>query len=101
MPTTTKLLFRGAATTNTATVLYTVPSVTTTIVTDVVVVNTAAAAGTFTLALAGTALATTVAIPAYDTTVIPLRQVLTAANTLTGGASAITISFHISGIELT
>jgi len=101
MATTSKALFRGAATTSVGTVLYTVPSVTTTVVTDVIVTNTAAAAGTFTLGLAGTNLATTVAIAANDTTAIPIKQVLATTNTITGGASAVTINFHISGIEIT
>jgi hypothetical protein len=100
MATTTKALFRGAATTNTATTLYTVPASTTTVVTDIIVVNTAASAGTFTLALAGTSLATTVAVSANDSTVSPIKQVLVATNTIQGGASATTINFHISGVEI-
>ena len=100
MATLSKALFRGAATTTVGTTLYTVPSATTTVVTDIVVTNTAGTAGTFTLALAGTSLATTVAVAANDSTVIPLKQVLATTNTITGGASAVTINFHISGIEL-
>jgi hypothetical protein len=100
MATLTKALFRGAATTNTATTLYTVPSSTTTIVTDIVVTNTAGSAGTFTLGLAGTSLATTVAIAANDSTVISIKQVLATTNVITGGASATSINFHISGVEI-
>jgi hypothetical protein len=100
MATLTKALFRGAATTTVGTTLYTVPASTTAVVTDIVVTNTAASAGTFTLGLAGTSLATTVAVAANDSTVISLKQVLAATNTITGGASAVTINFHISGIEL-
>ena len=100
MPTTPKALFRGAATTTVGTTLYTVPSATTTIVTSIVVTNTAGTAGTFTMGLAGTNLATTVAIPANDSTVIDIKQVLTATQTITGGASATTINFHISGVEI-
>jgi hypothetical protein len=101
MPTTTsKALFRGAATTTTTTVLYTVPASTTAVVTDIVVTNTASGAGTFTLALDGVSLATTVTVGAYDSTVIPLKQTLATAKTITGGASATTINFHISGVEI-
>jgi hypothetical protein len=100
MATLTKALFRGAATTTTTTTLYTVPASTTTVVTDIIVVNTASSAGTFTLALAGTSLATTVAVGANDSTVIPIKQVLVATNTIQGGASATTINFHISGVEI-
>lgn len=100
MATVTKALFRGAATTNTATVLYTVPASTTTIVTNIAVNNTAASAATFTLGLAGTALHTTTAIAANTTVYIDCKQVLSATNTITGGASATTVSFHISGVEV-
>lgn len=100
MATTSKTLFRGAATTTTSTTLYTVPSATTTVVTNIVVTNTASSAGTFTLGLGGTNLATTVAIAANDSTVIDLKQVLTATQTITGGASATTINFHIGGVEI-
>jgi hypothetical protein len=100
MPTISKALFRGAATTTTTTTLYTVPSATTTVVTDIVVTNTAGSAGTFTLALAGTSIATTVAVAANDSTIISLKQTLAATNTIQGGASATTINFHISGVEI-
>jgi hypothetical protein len=101
MATTSKTLFRGAATTNTATTLYTVPSLTTTVVTNIIITNTAAATGTFTLGLGGTNLATTVTVGANDSTVLDMKQVLTAAQTITGGASATTINFHIAGVEIT
>jgi hypothetical protein len=100
MATTTKVLFRGAATTTVGTTLYTVPASTTTVVSNIAVVNTAATAGTFDLALNGTKLATTQAIAANSTAYIDLKQVLVATNTITGGASAVTINFHISGVEI-
>jgi hypothetical protein len=100
MATTSKTLFRGAATTDTTTVLYTVPSATTSVITSIVVTNTAGAAGDFTLAFAGTNFATTVTVGAYDSTVIDIKQPLIATETITGGASAITVNFHISGVEI-
>jgi hypothetical protein len=100
MATTSKALFRGAATTSTGTTLYTVPASTTTVVTSIIVTNTSASAGTFTLALAGTNLGTTIAVGGNDSTVIDLKQTLVATNTITGGASATTINFHISGVEI-
>jgi hypothetical protein len=99
MPTTTKALFRGAAATS-STTLYTVPSATTTVVSDILVANTAGSAGTFTLALNGVSMGTTVAIGANDTTSIQLKQVLSATHTITGLASATSINFHISGVEI-
>lgn len=100
MATTSKALFRGAATTTVGTTLYTVPSATTTVVTNIAVTNTAATAGTFTIGLAGTALHTTAAIAANSTAYIDCKQVLNATNVITGGASATTINFHISGVEI-
>lgn len=100
MAVTSKTLFRGAATTTTTTTLYTVPASTTTVVSSIVVTNTAGSAGTFTLSLNGTKIAETVTVGSYDSTVIDLKQVLTATQTIQGGASAATINFHISGVEI-
>lgn len=100
MATTSKTLFRGAATVTTTTLLYTVPASTTAVVTEIMVVNTAGASGTFTMALDDVSIATTVTVGAYDSTVIPLKQVLTTTKTIKGGASATTINFHISGVEI-
>lgn len=104
MATATKVLARRAATTTLTTVQYTVPASTTTIVTNIAVTNTAASAGTFTIAMGPSAgqvaLHTTTAIAANSTAYIDLKQVLEATNTITGGASATTINFHISGVEV-
>lgn len=100
MPNTPKTLFRGAATTTTSTTLYTVPASTTAVVTSIVVTNTASSSATFTMGLAGTNLATNVSVGAVDSTVIDLKQVLTATQTITGGASATTVNFHIAGVEI-
>jgi hypothetical protein len=100
MATTSKALFRGAATTNTATTLYTVPSATVTVVTNIVITNTSSSAGTFTLALGGTNFGTLIAVGGNDSTVIDIKQPLTATQTITGGASATSINFHISGVEI-
>jgi hypothetical protein len=100
MPSTPKTLFRGAATTTVGTTLYTVPAATTTVVTSIVVTNTALAPATFTLGLGGTNFATTVTVGAIDSTVIDVKQTLAATQTITGGASATTVNFHISGVEI-
>ena len=92
-------MFRGAAATSNTT-LYTVPSATTAVVTDIVVTNTAGSAGTFTLSLNGTALATAVAISANGITNISIKQVLAATQVISGSASATSINFHISGVEI-
>ena len=104
MATTSKVLFRGAATTTVGTTLYTVPTTsTTTVVTSIVVTNTAASGATYTLAIDGVAIATTVSIAANDTVIMDLKQGIPANATpkiVTGGASAITVNFHISGVEI-
>jgi hypothetical protein len=100
MATISKALFRGAATTTVGTTLYTVPSSTVTVVTNIVVTNTTGTAGTFTLGLGGTNLATTVTVGGFDSTVLDIKQPLTATQTITGGASATSINFHISGVEI-
>jgi len=104
MATTTKVLARTAASLTTTTVLYTVPASTTTVVSNIAVTNTASSAGTFTLAMGPSAgqiaLHTTTAIAANTTVYIDLKQVLATTNTITGGASATTINFHISGVEI-
>jgi hypothetical protein len=99
MPTTTKALARTAAATS-STTLYTVPSATTAVITNIAVANTAASAGTFTLLLDDVDLHTTTAIAANSTVYIDCKQVLAAAKTIKGFASATTIDFHISGVEI-
>jgi hypothetical protein len=104
MATTVKVLARTAASLTTTTVLYTVPASTSTIVTNLGVTNTASSAGTFTIGMGPSgsqvALFTTVAIAANTTIFIDMKQVLATTNTITGGASATTINFHISGVEI-
>lgn len=96
---TSKVLARTAASTS-STTLYTVPSATTTIATNIAVTNTAGTSGTFTISLNGVALFSTTPIEGYATAVIDLKQALTATQTITGLASATTINFHISGVEI-
>ena len=101
MPVTAKALFRGAATTTTSTTLYTVPSNASAVVTNIVVTNSAGTAGTFTLSLADVPFAVTTLVGANDSTVLDIKQVLSTGQTIKGGASATTISLHISGVEIT
>ena len=99
MATTTKALARTAAATS-STTLYTVPSSTTTVVTNIVVANSAASAATFTITLDGIDLFKTVAIAANSTASIDLKQVLATTKIIAGFASATTVNFHISGVEV-
>jgi hypothetical protein len=52
------------------------------------------------MALDDVNLATTVNVPANDSAVLDIKQVLAAGDTIKGGASATTINFHISGVEI-
>ena len=99
MAVTSKVLARIAAATS-STTLYTVPSSTTAIVTNIAVCNNAASAGTFTLLLNDIELQKDTAIAANSTIYIDLKQVLPTTQTIKGLASATTIDFHISGVEI-
>ena len=99
MATTTKALARGAFATS-STTLYTVPASTTTVVSNIVVTNSAATAATFTIQLDAVDLFKTVAIAANSTAMFDLKQVLATTKIIAGLASAITVSFHISGVEI-
>ena len=99
MATVSKALFRGAASTG-STTLYTVPASTTAVVTNIAVTNTVTDDATFTLLLDDVSIGTTVTVGGFDTTIIDLKQVLTTTKTIKGLASAVTVNFHISGVEI-
>ena len=100
MANTFKVLFRGAAATS-STTLYTVPAATTTLVSSIVITNTAASNGTYTLLLNDISVATSVVVPANDSVILELKQVVPTGQTIKGLASATSINFHISGLEIT
>lgn len=95
----TKALARTSAATS-STTLYTVPASTTAIITNIVVTNSAASAATFTITLDGVDLLKDVAIAANSSAFFDLKQVLTTTKIVAGLASATTVRFHISGVEI-
>ena len=103
MATVTKALARTAAATSNTT-LYTVPNTsTTTVVTNIAVTNTATSEATFTLNIDGVAVQSGSAVAANSTAYIDLKQVIPAnatPKTISGSASATTVNFHISGVEI-
>ena len=99
MATVSKALFRGAASTS-STTLYTTPSSTTTVVTNIAVTNGDTSSATFTLLLDDIELQKDSTIAANSTAYIDLKQVLEATDTIKGLASATTVDFHISGVEI-
>jgi hypothetical protein len=94
-----KALFRGAASTS-STTLYTVPSSTTAVVTNILVVNTSASVVTFDMSLDDVQIANDVAVAANDSLVIDIKQVLATTKTIKGLASSTSVNFHISGVEI-
>jgi hypothetical protein len=64
------------------------------------VANTAAAAATFDLSLDGVQIFNDAAIAANSTASFDLKQVLVATDLIEGLASATTVTFHISGVEI-
>lgn len=103
MATTSKALARTAAATS-STTLYTVPNTsTTTIVTNIVLANTAASTSTATIAIDSVVVVPTVSIGANSVFVMDLKQVIPAnatPKTVTGYASTTAVSIHISGVEI-
>jgi hypothetical protein len=99
MATTPKLMYRGAAAL-TDTTLYTVPADTTAIVTDIVVTNTDSTAATFTIKFDTVEVLSGATLAANSTATFELKQVLEAADVVSGLASATTVKFHISGVEI-
>lgn len=99
MATTSKALARTAAATS-STTLYTVPASTTTVVTNIVVTNSASTAATFTITLDSVDLFKDAAIAANSTAMFDLKQVLATTKIIAGLASATTVRFHISGVEI-
>jgi hypothetical protein len=99
MAVTSKALARTAAATS-STTLYTVPSSTTTVVTNIAVCNNVSSAATFTILLDDIELHKDTALAANSTVYIDCKQVLAQNKTIKGLASAVTVDFHISGVEI-
>ena len=101
MATTSKQMANTAAATSNTT-LYTAPSGSgaVAVVTNIVAANTSGSAQTFTINFNGNAVLSGVSIPANSSTFIDLKQVLTASQTITGSASATSVNFLISGVEI-
>lgn len=99
MAATIKALYRGAAATSNAT-LYTVPAGTTATITNIVVTNTAGTAANFTISLDGVVLVPAVSVAANSFATFDIKQALGATKLIEGFASATTVNFHISGVEV-
>jgi hypothetical protein len=103
MATLTKAMARGSFATSIADIYIVPTSTTTSIVTNIVVTNTTNNARTFTLLLDDVEIFNSTPIEGNSTVSIDLKQVLDASGTMkkiTGFASATTVKYHISGIEI-
>ena len=99
MATTTKVLARTAAATS-STTLYTVPSATTTVVTNRVICNPTGSAVTASMTINAIDLLGAVSIAANSSAFFDLKQVIPATQVIAGSASSTSVDFHISGVEI-
>jgi hypothetical protein len=99
MATISKVLARTAAATS-STTLYTVPSATTTVVTNIVICNPTTSAVTASITLDSVDLLGGVSLAANSTAFFDLKQVLDATKIIAGTASSTSVNFHISGVEI-
>jgi hypothetical protein len=99
MATVSKVLARTAAATS-STTLYTVPSATTTVITNIVICNPTTSGVTASLLLNDIDLLGSVSVAANSTAFFDLKQVLPTTQTIKGLASSTSVDFHISGVEI-
>ena len=99
MATSSKVLARTAAATSSAT-LYTTPSLTTTVVTNILITNTASSPANATISFDGVVVVPAVLLDANSVTALDIKQVLDPADLITGFATATSVNFHISGVEI-
>ena len=99
MANTFTVLFRGAAS-QVGTTLYTTPADTTTLVTSIVVANTTDAGLAYNLSLGAVSIGSGVLVPANDSLILEVKQVMNAGDVIQGDAG-VGVNFHISGLEIT
>jgi hypothetical protein len=99
MATTIKALARGAFSTVSSN-LYTVPSSTTAIVTNISVCNTTGSSISFNILVDGIELFSNTSINQYTTIVVDLKQALGATKIISGSADQIGLKYHITGAEI-
>lgn len=99
MATTLKVLARGGFATTEST-LYTVPSATTAIATNISICNTTGSSISFYILVDGVELFSNTSINQYTTIVIDLKQAISAGDLITGYADQIGLKYHITGAEI-
>jgi hypothetical protein len=79
---------------------YTVPALTTTIATNIIVANKSSSSQTYTVCLDSTCIAFQQTIAGNATVAIDLKQTLATTKTITGSASSPLVNLHISGMTV-
>jgi hypothetical protein len=92
------LFYRGAAATS-STTLYTVPSNTTSVLTDIVVSNTSTDQQYVTITVDGINIIPTVPVSANQVLNFQFKTVIGTTKVIAGYASSTGVKFHISGVE--
>jgi hypothetical protein len=98
MAATPVLFYRGSAATSSAT-LYTVPSSTTSVLTDIVVSNTSGNQQYVTITVDGINLVPAVPISANAVINFQFKTVIATTKIIAGFATSTDVKFHISGVE--
>lgn len=93
--------YARAALTTTSATLYTVPAATTAIVTEIIINNTTAVDITPTISFAGVSILSGSPVPANGILVVGMKQIMSAAETITGLATAAGLNIFISGVNVT
>ena len=92
------LFYRGSAATSSAT-LYTVPSTTTSVLTDIVISNTSTNQQYVTITVDGINLIPAVPISANAVINFQFKTVIATTKIIAGFATSTDVKFHISGVE--
>ena len=99
MAATPKLFYRGAAATSSAT-LYTVPSSTSSVLTDIVVSNTSSDQQYVTITVDGVNLVPAVPVSANAVINFQFKTVLATTKIIAGFATSTDVKLHLSGVEI-
>lgn len=92
------LFYRGSAATSSAT-LYTVPSSTTAVLTDIVISNTSSSQQYVIMTVDGVNILPTVPVSANTVINLQPKTVIATTKILAGYATSTDVKFHISGVE--
>jgi hypothetical protein len=99
MAATPTLFYRGSAATSSAT-LYTVPSSTSSVLTDIVVSNTSSNQQYVTITVDGVNLVPNVPVSANAVINFQFKTVLATTKIIAGFATSVDVKLHLSGVEI-